>query len=300
MARTPARWPNEWGRLRFRAHRPFPSMMMPTWCGAVWASAGTTETCLDGSAPGCPFTARCSDLHHLRLLAAGNGVDAARVGIGHLLQLVARPPGLVLGELARPLLLVDALELVPAHVADGDPRLLGPLLDHLHVLAASFLGQDRDGHADHLAVVGRVEPHPRVADRLLHGAHLAAVVDLDDEEARLGGADLGQLVQGGRRPVVGHRDPLDERGVGTSGPDAGELVLQVLDRLAHLGLRLLEYAVDAHAPVATSVPIWSPQTTRSMFPSFSRSNTTIGTPLSMHSVSAVLSMTSMPRFSTSR
>ena len=51
---------------------------------------------------------------------------------------------------------------------------------------------------------------------------------------------------------------------------------------------------------ASRVPISSPSTTRSMLPGVSRLNTTIGTSLSMHSVSAVLSMTSMPRLSTSR
>jgi len=50
----------------------------------------------------------------------------------------------------------------------------------------------------------------------------------------------------------------------------------------------------------TSVPISSPRTTRSMFPWVSRLKTTMGTSLSMHRVRAVLSMTSMPRFKTSR
>src|SRR5215467_6759565 len=158
IARTPARWPNECGRLRLRAHRPLPSMMIPTWRGGAPGGAGTT----DGAA-WAAVTA--SDLHHLGLLALADGVDLRRVGVGDLLELVARALGVVLGDVAGALLLVDVLELLAAHVADGHARLLGALLDHLHVLAPALLGERRDGHPDHLAVVGGVEADPGVADR---------------------------------------------------------------------------------------------------------------------------------------
>src|SRR5262249_17031985 len=98
---------------------------------------------------------------------------------------------------------------------------------------------------------------------------------------------------------VRHHDLVDQRRVGTAGPDVRELRAEVVDGLAHLRLRVAQDGVD-HDALPTSVPISSPITTRSMLPGVSRLKTTIGTSLSMHSVSAVLSMTSMPRFRTSR
>src|SRR5215469_5406014 len=294
IAWTPARWPNECGRLRLRAQRPLPSMMMPMCFGPASDGAGTMDT--EGA--GCAALT-ASDLHHLGLLALADGVDAGGVGVGDLLELIAGALGLVLGDLAGPLTLVDLLQLLAAHVADGHARLLRALLDHLHVLAATLLGERRDGHPDHLAVVGRVETDPGVPDGLLDRAHLAPVVDLDDEHPRLGRGDLGELVQRGRGAVVRHVDPLDQHRIGAARSDRLQLLLQVLDGLVHPCLGLFEDPVRAHAPTPTSVPMGSPQTTRSMLPSFSMSNTTIGTPLSMQRVSAVLSITSKPRLRTS-
>src|SRR5437879_1035000 len=93
IARTPARWPNECGRRRWRAQRPLPSMMMPTWRGTAPWSAGSTVT-------GGLEAVTSSDLHHLGLLALRDRVDPAGVAVGDLLELLAGPPGLVLGDLA--------------------------------------------------------------------------------------------------------------------------------------------------------------------------------------------------------
>src|SRR5437879_11379684 len=162
---------------------------------------------------------RLLDLHHLRLLARSEGVDPSYLGVRDLLQLLSCPPCLVLGKLPCPFLLVDLLQLVTADVTNGPAPLLGALPDHLHVLPSALLGQWWNGHPDDLAVVGRVEAVAGVANRLLDRRELAAVVDLDHEQARFGGGDLGQLVQRRRCPVVGPSHVLDQDRVGAAGPD---------------------------------------------------------------------------------
>src|SRR5207248_2613158 len=177
--------------------------------------------------------------------------------------------------------------------------LLGSLAHELDVLPAPFLGQWRDRDSDDLTVVGRVQALLARAQRFFDRSDLAPVIDLDHEQPGLGRADLGELIERSRGLVVGDHDLVDQGRVGAAGADRRELASEVIDRLCHLRFRLAEDWVD-HAEAPTSVPISSPITTRSMLPGVSRLNTTIGTSLSMQRVSAVLSITSMPRLRTSR
>src|SRR5438067_9062202 len=239
------------------------------------------------------------DLHYLGFFSARQGVDLLDLALGDLLQASMRSLRFVFRDVALLLHLIDPVQLVAADVADRDARLFRLLPDELHVLAPSLLGQRRDGDADHLAVVRRVEALVARAQRLLDRADLALVVNLDDEQPWLGSADLRELIERGRRAVVRDHDLVDERRVGAAGSDVGELRAEVVDRLAHLRLRLSQDRVD-HVAAPTSVPTSSPSTTRSMLPGVRRLKTTIGTSLSIQSVRAVLSITSMPRLSTSR
>ncbi len=66
------------------------------------------------------------------------------------------------------------------------------VLDHL--LAAIF-GQRRNGYADQLAIVHRIEPEVGAADGLLDGGDLADVPGRDGDELRLRRTHVGQLVQ---------------------------------------------------------------------------------------------------------
>src|SRR2546427_1893805 len=240
-----------------------------------------------------------SYLHHLVLLAARQSVHLLDRGLGDLLQPPRAALRIVLRHLALLLHVFHAMQLVAADVANRDARLLRLLTHQLHVFAAALFSEWRDGDPDHLAVARRVETLFAGAQRLLDRAHLALVVDLHDEETRLWGADLRELVERGRRPVVRHHDLVDQRRVRTSRPDGCQLRCEVVDRLRHLRLRIAEYRVD-HDAEPTTVPTSSPSTTRSMLPGVNRLKTTMGTSLSMQSVSAVLSMTSIPRFKTSR
>src|SRR5258708_9602539 len=241
---------------------------------------------------------RALDLHRLGLFAAGQGVDLLDLAFGDLLQAGVGPFRVVLGDLARLLHLVDAVDLVAPRVADRDARLLRLLADDLHELAPALLGQRRNRDSDDVAVIRRIEARVTRAQSLLHRPDLALVVDLHDQEARFGRADLGELVERSRRAVVRNHDLVDQGGVGAAGANGLHLGPQKLDRLRQLLFRVPQDGVD-HEAAPTRVPISSPSTTRSMLPSVSRLKTTIGTLLSMHSVSAVLSMTSMPLFNTS-
>src|SRR4029077_7814729 len=119
------------------------------------------------------------------------------------------------------------------------------------------------------------------------------------QQPRLRRAYLCQLIQRSRRPVVRDHHLVDQRGVGAARPDGRELGPEVVDRLRHLRVGVTKDGIN-HVAAPTSVPISSPRTTLSMLPGVSRLKTTIGTSLSMHRVNAVLSITSMPRLSTSR
>src|SRR5579864_5238131 len=173
IARTPARWPKLAGLPRRRAQRPLPSMMIPMWRGIRSSKieqsvpVGFTPVGPDypgfragqlPDSPDYPGGRLRSDLHDFLFFASGKPVDALDLGFGDLLQARVGSLGIILGNLAILLQLVDAVQLVAPDVPDRDPRLFRLLPDELHVLAAALLGQGRDGHADHLAVAGRVQP----------------------------------------------------------------------------------------------------------------------------------------------
>jgi len=121
------------------------------------------------------------------------------------------------------------VDLIAADVTDRYPRLLGLVAHELDVLLAALFGQGRNRNADDLAVAGGVQALLARAQRLLDRADLTLVVDLHDQQSRLRRADLSQLVEGGRRAVVRDHYLVDERGVGSAGPDPGELGGEVLD-----------------------------------------------------------------------
>src|SRR5581483_11289598 len=204
-----------------------------------------------------------SHLHHLGLFSRGEGVDLFDLRLRDLLQAGVRALGVVLRDLALLLHLVDPVQLVAPHVADRDASLLGLLLDELDVLAPALFRQWRDGDADERSVVGRVQSLLVPTKRLLDGADLALVVDLHDQQPGLGRADLRQLVERRGGAVVRNHDPIDQRRVGATGADGGQLGPEVVHRLGHLGLSVAKNRVD-HVAAPTSVPISSPRITRSM------------------------------------
>src|SRR6267142_6203632 len=135
IARTPARWPKLAGRPWRRAQRPLPSMMIPMWRG-IWElkveqsvpggpRGGETRivrTVRDRT-PGTSLRVRTIrggegplDLHYFGFFATRERVDLLDLGFSDLLQPGVRPLRLVLGDLALLLHLIDAVQLVAAHV----------------------------------------------------------------------------------------------------------------------------------------------------------------------------------------
>src|SRR5919112_917086 len=142
--------------------------------------------------PSCP-PARGSDLEQLGFLVLDHLVDRRHVPVGCLVELLPRPPDLVLAGLAVPRHLVQRVLGVPADVADGDLGLLALVPGHLAELAPALLGQLREHHPDDHAVVGGVEAEVAVPDRLLDRAELVGVVRLDDRHPGLGHRDRRHL-----------------------------------------------------------------------------------------------------------
>ena len=190
---------------------------------------------------------------------------------------------------------------VAADVADLHPPLLGQPVHDLDELAPALLGERGDGEADEVAVVGGVQPEVGVADRLLDRLDRGLVVGLDGQQLRLGRVDRGQLAQRRRRAVVVDLDAVQQRRRRPAGAHGVELALRGLDRLAHAVAGVGEEFVDqlTHWSPVISVPTRSPDTIRSMLRSSSMLKTLIGRSFSMHSVSAVRSMTRRRRSSAS-
>src|SRR5262249_27097685 len=150
-------------------------------------------------------------------------------------------------------------------------------------------------------------------------AHHAAVPRLDDDQARFRCGDGGELGDRGRGAVVVDANVVEQGRRRPAGANRSQLVIESVFRVAHALFAAPQDVRDAilqhrsasqtgpatiyrvaypkvsragaDAGQATSVPMGSPSMARRMLPSWARSNTMIGSLLSMHSEIAVLSMT---------
>src|SRR5918996_5484911 len=308
-ARVPARWPAATGSRRRLAQRPFPSMMMATdraTSGSCRSRTGVRPLIVRSLESNRIVSVRArpalSDFHDLLFLLLQEVVDPGHVLVGELLRPVLGAPLLVVPDVAVPDELLEIVHDVAPDVADRHAPLLGQVFHDLDQLLAPLLRQLRDRQADQLAVVGRCQAELRLLDRPLNRLDRAGIVRLDREHAWLGHVDRRELLERSLLAVVIDLDSVEERGRGPAGPDGVELVRSRVDRLVHAALRVVEQLVDHGVlrGVEMMVPIRSPRATRSMLRSSSSPKTWIGRPLSMQSVSAVVSITLRPRSSASR
>src|SRR5437879_2709845 len=198
--------------------------------------------------------------------------------------------------------LVQGVLGMPANGANGDLCFLTLVPGNLHQLFATFFGELREHDADDRAVVCRVDAEIAVPNRLLDRTELRHVVGLDDRHARLRDVHRGHLRDRRGRAVVVDDETGERVGCRASGAQTAQLLAGDVHRLLHLLFGVEEGLVDhcrsLQPALLTSVPIFSPRTTRAMFPSESW-NTMMGMLLSRHRLNAVASATDRPRRNTS-
>src|SRR5207245_9557442 len=120
-------------------------------------------------------------------------------------------------------------------------------------LAGAVPRRRRDWDSDDLTGGGLGPALLARAERLFDRSDLALVISLDHEEPGAGRADLGELIEGSRRAVVGDHDLVDQGRVGAAGADRRELASEVIDRLRHLRFRLAEDWID-HGSITPKTP----------------------------------------------
>src|SRR5918993_3395816 len=107
------------GRPRLAAQRPLPSMMMATWAGALSVrSSGAMAAGRRGSAAMASMHAL--HVHDLLFLGGEHGIDLFNRLVGRLLHLLFLAALLVLAHGAVLLELLQEIDPVAPHVADGD------------------------------------------------------------------------------------------------------------------------------------------------------------------------------------
>src|SRR6478752_5146419 len=195
-----------------------------------------------------------SDVEELGLLVLEQVVDQVDVPLGDRLELLLGARALVLADVAVLDELLEGGLGVAADVAHRDLGVLGLGVRHLDVLAATLLGQHRHHATDERAVVARVDAEVGLLDRLLDGVHRGLVAGADDDGARLGVLEGGELLQRGRRTVVVDEDLLEHARVGAPGADAREALLGDLDGLLHLLLGVEQGLVDHRGGSPSHLP----------------------------------------------
>ena len=137
--------------------------------------------------------------------------------------------------------------------------------------------------------------NPRSAERmaLSIASRRALVVGRDRDQARVGDADPGGLVDRRQDAVVIHLDVLENAEVGPARPEAAELLPEMVQGDFHLAVEIVQNVFDHRDLLLqyTVVPMSSPITARRMLPRFFRLKTMIGSVLSLQSEMAVASIT---------
>src|SRR5437763_14877043 len=167
---VPRRCPTRRGRWRRWAQRPLPSIMMAT----------CRSTATRGACAGMSLALSISDHHDLLLLVLAHRLKLRNDPVGDLLEPFLLPLDLVGGGR---LVLLQGAQLVvhvAAAVTDRHFVLFDDLVDLPGQLFAPLLGQRRNGQANDLAVVGRVDAQIGFLDGLLDRGDGRAIVGLNE------------------------------------------------------------------------------------------------------------------------
>src|SRR5439155_7112353 len=145
-----------------------------------------------------------------------------------------------------------------------------------------------------------IEAEIGLLDRLTHRLDQRLVPRLNHQQARFRGGHRAHLVQRHRLTVGLDPHQVEKRRRGLAGPDAGQFASGRFQRLLHALFRFGHDLARHETYSLTIVPTFSPWTTWTRLPRWPTLKTTNGMRLSMHSVTAVASMTLRPRFRISK
>src|SRR5580704_5348777 len=217
-------------------------------------------------------------------------VDLADEVVMELLQLALAVLDVVFGDFLE---LLQAIAPFGSRVTDADPAFFGQLVHDFHQVLAPLLVERGDRHPDHATLTLRVELELRLANRFFDRVGLPLVPGRHEQEPWLGCAHARYLIEPHRLAVGLDAHRVQERRARFARADGRELLLRVLQRLVHRGLRVLQDLRDGRwrAHESTMVPTDSPRSARATECGALMFRTMSGSRFSLHSVIAVWSMT---------
>lgn len=166
-------------------------------------------------------------------------LDLGDILIGVLLDLGLLATDIVLGEL---LIALELVVEVATDVTDRHLGLLGVLAALLDEFATALLsgGRERQTNDGAIGVGGNAQIGS--ADGLDDSVDERLVPRLDEQHVSLGGLDGGNLRDRRGNTVIINGDVGQNVGVGATGTDLGEVMLEGLERLVHMGGDVLCHA----------------------------------------------------------
>ena len=144
---------------------------------------------------------------------------------------------------------------VAADVADRDLGFLGQLVDAGHQLAAHFGRQRRHVDADQPAVVLRIEPQVAGLHRLFDVLERAGIERPNDDLRGFGRADRGDGLDRRGRAVDLDPQRIDQARIGPAGANAGQVLLELGQRLFHALFGIEQNFFDAHGIVPFQIAL---------------------------------------------
>ena len=166
-------------------------------------------------------------------------LDLGDILIGMLLDLGLLATYVVLGEL---LIALELVVEVATDVTDRHLGLLGVLAALLDELATALLSGSRERKTNDGAIGVGGNTQIGSADGLDDSIDERLIPRLDEQHVSLGGLDGGNLRDRRGDTVIIDGDVGQNVGVGTTGTDLGEVMLEGLERLVHMGGDVLCHA----------------------------------------------------------
>src|SRR5579872_1275379 len=179
------------------------------------------------------IAARLADLDDFFFFGLRGLIQLIHIGRRHLLDLFERSALVVFGDGLILEQLLHRLVAIAPNIPYGDAVIFRYPVQLLDELLAPVFGQRRNGDADQLTVIGRIEAQVRRADSLFDWADLGHIPGLHRDQRRLGHVEIPELVERRRRAIVIHTHMVEDADRGAARADDGHVVLQIGDGLLH-------------------------------------------------------------------